>query len=202
LLGHVRPRKPGRLVNNYAGNSDAWVDGRADISAPPAWTNVDVIKRGLLWKYNDSLAIYRCPTDGVWPQDGPVAKHVHRVRSFSLSGRMNSDAVWVNGEAWPPHVKYTSIRQPSPAQSFVFIDENPWTIDDGLFSVKAFENVWHNAPAVRHSYGATLSFADGHSELWKWLEPTTGKIRTWNATTTAKDRDLLRVKSAFLVKDQ
>jgi hypothetical protein len=191
-----------RLVNNYVGNADAWVDGRADISKPPAWTNVDVIKRGLLWKYNDSLEIYRCPTDEPWPLDGGAArKRVRRVRSFSLSGRMNNDAVWINGEAWPPHVKLSSVRQPSPSQSFVFIDENPWTIDDGLFSVKAFELVWHNAPAFRHSYGASLSFADGHSELWKWLEPTTGKIRDWNAPASAKDRDLKRLKDAFLVKE-
>src|SRR5262252_7641705 len=41
-----------RLVNNYVGSPEAWIDGRADISMAPAWTNTDIIKNGLLWKYN------------------------------------------------------------------------------------------------------------------------------------------------------
>src|SRR5262249_27541611 len=118
------------------------------------------------------------------------------------SGRLNSDATWVNGAQWV-HTKYTQIRQPSPTQTFVFVDENPWTIDDGLFSVKAFEDVWHNAPAYRHNYGATFSFADGHAELWKWVEANTGRIRSWNAPANKPvDRDLIRLKNAFLVKDE
>ncbi|MSU36582.1 MAG: type II secretion system protein [Pedosphaera sp.] len=136
------------LVNNYVGSSQAWIDGRADISGGPAWTNEAVIRSGLLFKYNQSLAIYQCPTDELWPiLNAP--KRYKRTRSFSLSGRMNNDALWINTEKWPPHLRLGQIRQPSPARSFVFIDENPFTIDDGLFSVKAFENVWHNAPAYR-----------------------------------------------------
>ena len=190
------------LVNNYAAIPVAWVDGVADISLGPAWTNVNVIQKGLLWKYNQSIAIYQCPTDPLWPISAPAQRRVRRVRSFSLSGRMNSDAIWVNTEKWPPHQKSTQIRQPSPSRSFVFIDENPWTIDDGLFSVKAFEEVWHNAPAVRHSYGSTLSFADGHAELWRWQESSTGLIKEWNAQSTKNDRDLKRLKAAFLVLEE
>jgi len=189
-----------RLVNNFAANSNAWVNGTADISVLKFATNSGVITSGLLWKYNSSLDIYRCPSDELWPINAAGSKRFRRVRSFSMSGRLNTDATWVNGKEWV-HLKYSQIKQPSPAQTFVLIDENPWTIDDGLFSVKAAENVWHNAPATRHGYGATLSFADGHAELWKWVEATTGKLKDWNASAKKDDRDLRRLKAAFLVKD-
>jgi prepilin-type N-terminal cleavage/methylation domain-containing protein len=113
-----------KLVNNYVASPDAWVSGTADISQFPAAINVNVIKNGLLWKYNESLDIYKCPNDELWPIQ--AAKRYKRVRSFSLSGRLNSDAAWVNGAEWI-HTKYTQIRQPGPAQTFVFIDESPWT---------------------------------------------------------------------------
>ena len=189
------------LVNNFAGNTNAWVNGSADISQMPYMTNINVIRSGLLWNYNQSLDIYKCPNDELWPITSPATKRVRRVRSFSMSGRLNTDAEWVNGRQWI-HYKFTQIRQPAPSQTFVLIDESPWTIDDGLFSVKAFENVWHNAPAVRHSNGASLSFADGHAELWRWVEHSTQLIRAWNTVAKPTDRDLIRLKSAFLVKDQ
>ena len=190
------------LVNNYTLNSNAWVNGTAaaDISQGPAWTNEAFITAGLLWKYNQSLAIYRCPRDELWPPVGQRARHVRRTRSYSISGMMNSDADWVNGPKYPIRKKHGSIHRPEPVQALVFIDENPWTIDDGLFSVKVFENVWHNAPATRHSNGGVLSFADGHSELWRWFEPTTPRVRSWNAPAKATDRDLNRLKDTFITR--
>jgi prepilin-type N-terminal cleavage/methylation domain-containing protein/prepilin-type processing-associated H-X9-DG protein len=188
----------GVLVNNFTANPEAWVDGtaRADISLAPGWTNITTITSGLLFPYNKSLAIYRCPIDPLWPFTG--SKRVQRVRSFSLSGEMNSDAVWVNTAKYPPHRTFANINRPGPAGAFTFIDENSYTIDDGLFSVKVFEDVWHNAPTTRHSNGATLAFADGHSELWRWLESSTATIRVWNAPAKKGDRDLRRVRDAFL----
>ncbi|MBI2925873.1 MAG: prepilin-type N-terminal cleavage/methylation domain-containing protein [Verrucomicrobia bacterium] len=167
------------LVNNYTANTNAWVNGVADISLAPAWTNEAVISAGLLFKYNQCLAIYRCPADLPWPPHKSPKNRVRRVRSYSLSGMMHSDADWVNGPKYPIRTKHGAIHRPEPAQALVFIDENPWTIDDGLLSVKVFENVWHNAPATRHSNGGVLSFADGHAELWRWFEPTTPRIREW-----------------------
>jgi len=48
-----------KLVNNYAGNTNAWVNGSADISQPMYATNINVIRSGLLWNYNQSLDIYK-----------------------------------------------------------------------------------------------------------------------------------------------
>jgi len=190
----------GVLVNNYAASPLAWVDGgtAGDVSMAPGWTNTAIITSGLLYRYNNSLAIYRCPADQPWPSGS--GKKVTRVRSFSLSGQMNSDAAWVNAPKYKPFITYSSIDRPAPTGAFTFIDENPWTIDDGLFSVKVLEQVWHNAPATRHNNGATLAFADGHAEQWRWIEPTTALIRNWNAPAKPGDRDLQRLRNAFILQ--
>ena len=61
--------------------------------------------------------------------------------------------------------------------AFVFVDESEYTIDDGYFAVQVNSDTWQNYPAYRHGGSASLSFADGHSELKRWVEPGTGLLK-------------------------
>jgi prepilin-type processing-associated H-X9-DG protein len=61
--------------------------------------------------------------------------------------------------------------------AFVFIDESEYTIDDGYFAVLVNEPTWQNFPAYRHGGSGTLSFADGHSEVKRWTEASTGTLK-------------------------
>jgi len=61
----------------------------------------------------------------------------------------------------------------SASDAFIFLDENPVSLDDGFFLL--IESVNPNAlslnenhPAVNHGTSTSLSFADGHAELHKW----------------------------------
>ena len=71
--------------------------------------------------------------------------------------------------------------RPSPSQAWVFIDEREQSIDDGYFLVflsTKFGNrpdQWGNLPATYHNNAGGLSFADGHAEIHKWLDPGTLK---------------------------
>ena len=79
----------------------------------------------------------------------------------------------------------------------VFVHENMETIEDGYFAVNGFQQKWQNPPSSLHGNAGTLSFADGHAEVWRWLEPETAKRNTWD--TPAKrpvDRDLIRFQQA------
>ena len=64
---------------------------------------------------------------------------------------------------------------PGPAMTFVFVDEREDTIHDGAFQV----DMWNeppflpSSPRSSHHGAGTLSFADGHAELKKWLDPIT-----------------------------
>lgn len=163
----------------------------------PGATNLNDIRNGRLFPYNNSYEIYRCPSDVTpWKTGG---KSVIRVRSVSMNGRMAGDpaADFVNPGV-PFFRKSSEINRPSPAQANVFIDEEPNSIDDGFFAVRALPNVWlwQNAPASRHGNSGLVSFADGHAELWRWREGNTGKLKGLDNPAQAGNRDLLRFKEA------
>ncbi|MHB8523385.1 MAG: type II secretion system protein [Limisphaerales bacterium] len=191
-----------RLVPNHIGDNNAWILGNVD--AYPGTTNINNIQRGMLWIYNNSLGIYQCPADNMTVMGGAV-KQVRKVRSFSMNGRLNSDVDWVQGTKYPDFRKYSDIHSPPPSQCLVFIDENAYTIDDGYFAIPVGTNPqdWQNSPSARHLNGGVLSFADGHSELWRWLEPTTALIKTWDYISPKKaaDRDLRRLSDVILLKE-
>ncbi len=122
-----------------------------------------------------------------------------------MSGRMGqTDVTFVNPTA-PNFVKQANIVQPSPAAAFVFVDEHKDGIDDGYFAVRATipnAGFWQNVPASRHGNGGIVSFADGHSQNWKWLEPTTSKLKGLDQTTRKGDRDLEKFRLATFEPDK
>ena len=191
-----------KIVPNFLDDPNAWIDGV--VSSLPGATNINDIKAGKLWKYNNSLEIYRCPNDVDALKVG--ARRFTRVRSFSMSGRMNGPpaADFVN-PGLPYFRNLSGINSPSPSDAFVFVDEHAESIDDGFYAVRA--NVknggfWQNTPASRHGNAGQVSFADGHAEYWRWREAKTAKLRGLNATTKAGDRDLERFRLATWVPDR
>ena len=163
-----------RLVPNGTGDQRGWVEGW--LPTPQDATNVLLLMapKGLLWNYNQALGIYKCPADRSTALIGGRAHP--RVRSISMNGNMN-------GNSWYTDIirtkyftfrKYSEIVRPSPSQAFVFIDERPEDIDDGYFLVFLDrEDAWGNMPAIYHNGACGLSFADGHAETHRWLDPDT-----------------------------
>ncbi len=203
------------IVPNALTDSHAWIDGSGNSLANslPGATNVNIVRRGLLFKYNSAEKIYVCPGQKrVMNNTRPV--NLPPARSFSISGQMNG-GTW-NGRGVTPLVlgqnprsalayqKTTQIDRPSPAQAFVFVDESEYTIDDGYFAALVNENTWQNFPAVRHGGSASFSFADGHSEIKRWLEPSTAKLNNPNGFSpapkfgTQRNRDLQWVSDRYI----
>ncbi len=184
----------GKIVLNHLGTRDSWIGG--NVNSAPGWTNRLDIMEGALFTYNSSLEIYTCPSDVAFKSGSRV---INRVRSFSMSGRMNGNADWVypNLKTW---TKESSINSPGPSQAFVFVDEDKESIDDGFFAVRnpagRNDGFWQNAPASRHGNGGILSFADGHAENWRWTESTATAVKGLNTNTRAGDRDLEKFRLA------
>ena len=184
-----------QLIQNYLQDQTyAWI--RGDVNSAPGDTNTLNITLGKLWPYNTSLGIYRCPADE-YKRNGTTK--IDRVRSFSMSGQMNSDVNWVNPR-YPINRKYTTIANPSPVGALVFIDESNMTLEDAYFAIQVDNRLWQNSPSDRHTHGATLSLADGHSEIYHWKEPKTGRV-TWDTPAQMPtDRDFDRLSATIATK--
>jgi prepilin-type N-terminal cleavage/methylation domain-containing protein/prepilin-type processing-associated H-X9-DG protein len=203
------------LVKNWVVHPQAWINGLPDQGDVDfglrGMTNRAGIEKGLLYPYNTSVEIYRCPNEPAVKFNRTTGPTVVRVRNYSMNGQMGGadsadirmgaiDTSWVQDPQAaknPPRKKYADIKRPSPSKAMVFVHEHANTIEDGYFAVKGFQNIWQNPPSSLHGNAGTVSFADGHSEVWKWLESETAK-RSTRDTPSKKpvDRDLIRFQKA------
>ncbi len=161
-----------KLVPNGTGGQKGWVEGWLPTVTDA--TNVTLLKspRGLLWEYNQSLPIYKCPADKSTVKIGTAV--FPRVRSMSMNGCING-ASWYTDEIDRDFYTFRKLSSIiAPSGKYVFLDEHPDAIDDGYHLV--FVNrvhLWGNMPANYHNGACGFSFADGHSEIKKWVDPDT-----------------------------
>ena len=98
-----------------------------------------------------------------------------------MNGNMNGSINWSFDKDYFYYRKSSDIVRPSPSRAWVFLDEREQSIDDGFFLVflsAKFGNKpdqWGNLPATYHNNAGGLSFADGHAEIHKWVDPDTLK---------------------------
>lgn len=68
-------------------------------------------------------------------------------------------------------VKFTDFGGALGASDcWVFLDENPLSINDGFILFIAAGNGVNDRPAVNHGNSSSFAFADGHAELHKWVD--------------------------------
>jgi prepilin-type N-terminal cleavage/methylation domain-containing protein/prepilin-type processing-associated H-X9-DG protein len=161
-----------RIPQNIASNSGRSTTNPEEPNAQPGMPNASwvlgdanstddrLLKNGLIFKYANNVAVYKCPQDSV----------ATRNRSYSMN-------CWMNGiNAWNAQcINYTKTTQfggsMPPTMAFVFIDENPASINDGYWAQDPTKpTTWIDSPAHYHNKGGNLSFADGHAERKKWTD--------------------------------
>jgi len=175
----------GKLVPNlWAGSGDIrnpvknWVAGRLDFSGTnPDNTNTFFLTASPLYQYTKHTGVYKCPADQSTVRTSGGA--FPRTRSLSMNCWVGD----VENRAWGGQVQFqvmkkiTDVVKPGPAMTFVFIDEHEDSIDDGWFAVdmadRGSATIMANVPASYHNGAGGLSFADGHAEIHKWLDPRT-----------------------------
>jgi prepilin-type N-terminal cleavage/methylation domain-containing protein/prepilin-type processing-associated H-X9-DG protein len=174
--------KPG----NSGNEPYAWVAGWLDYS-PSTRDNTnkqDLLDpaRAMFARYLPSAEVYKCPADFSYVQI-PGRGRVSRVRSMGMSQAMGGPGVWLD----PPGYQEAGSRRHrvflkttdfvAPAQHYVLLDEHPDSINAGGFANMMVENPAQariiDFPASYHNGAAGLSFADGHAEIKKWLDPRT-----------------------------
>jgi prepilin-type processing-associated H-X9-DG protein len=192
-----------RLVSNdpnVGAGSKTWIQGYMNGNSPDS-TNGTLIANGLLFQYNKSTAIYRCPADLGRSVFGGT-RHP-RVRSYAINGYMNGwdvGLIFANQKGYRVNLKSGDITRPPPASAFVFLDEHEVSIDDGHFGFNPEGDLWMNLPAVWHNRGCDFSFADGHAEHFRWTDPRTMALNAINSITTKDNRDLKRLQAVVATK--
>jgi len=133
------------------------------------------IQDGLIYPYVNNITVYKCPADQSIVRFGPVS--IPRLRSYSmncwLSPYPGKDWYSIYPSGSPARIfnKETDITAPKPAMTFVFMEENANSLDDGYFAGSpGLPNKWINVPSTRHDYAGVLSYADGHSESKRWTD--------------------------------
>jgi prepilin-type N-terminal cleavage/methylation domain-containing protein/prepilin-type processing-associated H-X9-DG protein len=69
--------------------------------------------------------------------------------------------------------KNTALTRPGPAMTWVFIDEDAYSLNDAGFGVGLVNAEWIDWPGTYHNNACGFAFADGHSEIHKWVEGST-----------------------------
>jgi prepilin-type N-terminal cleavage/methylation domain-containing protein len=213
-------------ANNVAQNAGVvgWVDDimQWDFPPSPSWSqNYDTsyLVNALMAPYcGRAVAIYHCPGDIYDGAKGP------RVRSMSMNSQMGSAVVatisggsqanvvnqYGAGQNWKIYNRETDITLPAPVNAWIFIDEHPDSINDGLFRMNlqgvaadytGGTYTWNDYPANNHGGNGVLSYADGHVAAHKWTDPAlvpnpVKHAKNNNLTATAPYTDMIWLRQA------
>jgi prepilin-type N-terminal cleavage/methylation domain-containing protein/prepilin-type processing-associated H-X9-DG protein len=153
-----------------------WVPGWLDWGLSPANTNTLYLTgpEALLSPYTaKNVAIFKCPADNFLSGTQRKAGWTKRVRSMSMNFTLGSPRDSLPDYAAKGLTKLSALEQPT--LTWVFVDEHPDSINNGYFTVFLNDDHWEDLPASYHNGACGFAFADGHSEIKKWLEPSTMK---------------------------
>jgi len=128
---------------------------------------------GSIGGFAKAAGVYKCPADKTLDN---VYK-VPRIRSCSANIYCGADrtsyqrGIFGYDRRFKAFFKYSDFGNGfGPANCFVFLDENPLSLNDGYFEFIADGNGINDRPAVNHGRSTSFSFADGHTDLHQWVD--------------------------------
>ena len=145
-------------------------------------TNELYLRKSLLAPFGgDALGVWRCPADKALSTIG--GKRYPHVRTMSLNNWVG-DFNALDGKVYDPWTpgykivkKLSDMTDPSPTGTYVMLDERDDSINDGYFVVTmdGFKSPKQmnivDYPSAYHNGAGGFSFADGHAEIHRWLDP-------------------------------
>ena len=147
-----------------------------------AWTASDANTNAILYQTNlmagymtGQLGVYRCPADNIPSDNG------QRIRTYSMQGQVGNATI---SGVYNPNAKiYIKVSDVigslGTSDLIVFLEENMCSLNDGYLQVNnAFgatagtysgQATFPDVPGSYHKWNCGMSFADGHSEIHKWM---------------------------------
>jgi len=190
------------LYPNAAGGTPSGVYGWLDWTTSGANTNLPFLsddRVASLGPYTaKQVGVYWCPADNYLSSVQRSQGWAHRARSIAMDGAIG-DGQKYNFGTWPTFWAKVmgDLIVPGPSMSWLFTDEHPDSIDDGILYIDpACTNgtgVFTELPGSLHGGSCGVAFADGHAEIHKWLDPTTIHPVTYtvvNDASVSNNKDL------------
>ena len=176
--------------------SPQWCPARMDLQAPfadmpvnPAW-----IQLGSIYPYVKQVGVYRCPADVSTAL--VYGKAQPRTRSMSMNAWLGpmGTTMWNGAANGIMFHKESDLGVMGAVNVWLFIDENPGSINDGYFAeypppgpTTAANLMWVDYPATYHNGAGGIAFCDGHAQIRKWTDSSvlTMKILSPNTPSLA-----------------
>ena len=175
----------------YGGFTNTWCGGDAETGGTAGsygWGGADPagIQYGSIRPYTKQLGIYHCPADNRVAAPGEPFAGQPILRSISMNAYMDGTSFgtkqdWVVTSPGAPmdpnlpvYIKQTQIRLPT--QTFLVVDEDPASINDGMLFSSMSAGFFYDLPSRSHGLAYGINFNDGHAEIVKYRDPA---IATW-----------------------
>jgi prepilin-type N-terminal cleavage/methylation domain-containing protein/prepilin-type processing-associated H-X9-DG protein len=180
-----------------------WVVGTMEQPLDAGHPNELLDPNSVFSTYIPKLDVYHCPADNYL---NPNASRKINPRSYSMNSAVGTiyyshtvnaalaigspvQGGWLPGAAynqnqttWLTYDKESSFTRPGPVNTWVIMDENPYTINDGSFAVPGLAvsgaTYLIDYPTGYHGGSGGLAFADGHSIVHKWTDTRTYSPQT------------------------
>ena len=181
-------------ASSAASGTQSWIPPNCQMgwAINPFVTNITLVTTNVLGSYTaGQYKIYTSPGDVFL---SPVQKAVgygkifnHRARSVAMDAAVGGDGLThpvdsgKGGYKPPPSLSSLNpfffaskmAQLIHPSQSWVFINEHPDSIDDGIMYVDPRSATGNGTlielPSAYLGGGCGISFADGHAEVHKWV---------------------------------
>ena len=200
-------------IERYRADTGGWIHGWLDYSGANT-DNTNVLKligtadseTALFGSYLNSPQVFRCPAD---PSAVRIDGRVYpRVRSLSMNQALGSGstASWLPPSNYMVFQREADIVIPAPVHLLTFLDEHPDSINDAGWAFQMHDPDQRaqarliDLPASYHNGAGSVAFADGHTEIHRWLDPRTKPpIRSTNnvsniSTPSNPDADWLAAR--------
>jgi prepilin-type N-terminal cleavage/methylation domain-containing protein/prepilin-type processing-associated H-X9-DG protein len=178
---------PGSTYDRIPEWCTGWLGTAADSTGA---TGERLLKSSPSYRYLNSPNVFRCPSDNSGFRSG--SQLLLRNRSYAVNGAAGK-STWHSPNT-PPFkniLKLNDITAPGPSAVYLLLDEHENSINDAHFypfrNLKAYDNRWLDAPSGRHGNGTGFAFADGHSEVHKWVDSRVTSAKISGGVVTAND---------------
>jgi len=176
-----------QVVPNGYGLPDAqnssrlWVLGETHLEKD-AFTNRDFLmdpEYAAFADYIKAPGIYKCPSDRSTVEIG--GQNFPKTRSYSLNGYLG----WERPEGFEfLSTRYVTFRKTADlsiagaAQVLMFLDVAPGNLCHPAFVIHTggFPGLYYHLPSSAHNRIGVVTFADGHADAHRWVEPTTTRL--------------------------